>query len=164
MEACLKKFPAEKEKMMAEQNAGPVKRGSVSISGNLIGKLNLIESLPQCLAECIYNGTGHGDLTSEMNPADFIKEIESKGLPAEWTPAFKSMADFCFPEAMKHKDDFEAGFKLPPMAPGDQVCHPKFGFALMCSAKELLRHCPEKFFKPTDECKQLQDFAKTCEL
>lgn len=145
IEACAKKYSAEKVGMLADKTPGAIKRGS-------------------CLAECIYNGTGHGDLTVDMDPAKFMTEVEAKGLPEEWVPAIKSMADFCFAEGKKRMDDLEAGFKLPPLDPKDEVCHPKFGFALVCSAKEMLRHCPEKFFKPTPECKALQEHTKTCDL
>lgn len=72
------------------------------------------------------------------------------------------MAKVCSAEGKKHMEEHEAGFKLPPLDPADKVCHPKYGFALMCSVKELISNCPS--IKDTPECKELQEFSRTCEL
>lgn len=60
------------------------------------------------------------------------------GMAPEWSPIIKNMAEECKTEIEKHHDDLEAGFKLPPLDSADKVCHPKYGFALMCSMKHLI--------------------------
>lgn len=125
----------------------------------------LIHLFPlQCVAQCFFNGTGHADLNADQMSEETIKQVEALGLAAEWSPVIKGAAEVCKAEAKKHAEDFEAGFKLPPLDPTDEVCHPKYGFALLCSLKEMISNCPAKFFKDTPECKQLQEFSKTCEL
>lgn len=114
-----------------------------------------------------------------------MKEAEAKGLDPEWTSVLKDMDTTCRAEIKKRADEFEAGFKLPPLSPEDKVCHPKYGFALMCSMRHMvavsrdqvidygsindysdfyLQNCPAKFFKDTPECKEMQAFSKTCDM
>lgn len=43
----------------------------------------------QCLAECIFNGTGHADLNLDASDEETMKAIDEKGLTPEWVPIFK---------------------------------------------------------------------------
>lgn len=92
----------------------------------------------QCLAECILNGTGHGDLNPDKMVTDALKDAEDQGIAAEWSPIIKDMTKYCFDEGTKRMPELEAGFKLPPLDPADQVCHPKYAFGMMCSLKKML--------------------------
>lgn len=67
-----------------------------------------------------------------------LKEAEANGVAPEWIAIIKATAEECKEEAMNHAEDFEAALKLPPLDPADKVCHPKFGFALMCSMKNMM--------------------------
>lgn len=87
----------------------------------------------QCIAECILNGTGHADLSAEKWIELDMKLADQMGTAAEWQPVIKSTAEICDSEAKKHEAEFEEGFNLPPVAPGDQVCHPKYVYSLLCS-------------------------------
>lgn len=116
------------------------------------------------MAECVFNGTGHAELIADELTEVSLKEAEAKGMAAEWTPVIRSMSEVCRVEVEKRKAEFEEGAKLPPLDASDQVCHPKYGFVLLCTMRHLLSNCPAKFFKDTAECKQLKEFTNTCEL
>lgn len=136
VEDCLAKHGAQMARLMADKSDGPA-RGS-------------------CVAECILKGLGKGDLGA--------MDEHLKGVDSEWMEIFKGIDGACRPEGEKRKAEFEAGFKLAPLDPADEVCHPKYGFAMMCGVKHMINNCPAKFFKDTPECRQLQDFSKSCEL
>lgn len=86
----------------------------------------------------MYNATGHHDLDDKMSPEIMIKEAQDKGITGEWLEVFKPMAEKCFVEGKKRMDEFEEGFKLPPLDPADPVCHPKYQFGIMCTMKEMI--------------------------
>lgn len=67
-----------------------------------------------------------------------LKEAADMGMLEDWTPVIKAAAKTCAEEATKQAARFEEGFKLAPVDPNDQVCHPKYVFALVCTTKEYV--------------------------
>lgn len=79
------------------------------------------------------NGTGHTDLSAEAMIKIDLQEAKDMKMEADWEPVIRATAESCEAEGKKRADDFEEGFKVAPVDPNDQVCHPKFVFTLLCT-------------------------------
>lgn len=67
-----------------------------------------------------------------------LAEVKELNIAEDWEPVIRATAKKCVDEAAKLADRFEEGFKLAPVDANDQVCHPKYVYALVCTTKEYI--------------------------
>lgn len=84
------------------------------------------------------NGTGHYDVSEAKMVELDLQEAKDMNLYDDWKDVITATAKTCADEAEKLADRFEQGLKLEPIDPNDQICHPKYVFSLICTAKEYV--------------------------
>ena len=75
-----------------------------------------------------------------VNKAELSKLAEKAANgDAAWSGLFTQAIETCFTEAAKRKDEFATSAALPPLTPGEKVCHPISGFILGCLKSQTIK-------------------------
>ncbi|GAB0092157.1 hypothetical protein DMENIID0001_071300 [Sergentomyia squamirostris] len=116
-----------------------------------------------CVSECVMNSTG-AVVDGQIDVGIMKRQMkEAAGDVSEWAEVIDKTAEKCLTAAEGKAGEFEKILSQPPLNPDDRMCHPKFGFIMMCFMKELYLNCPEKIFqKDKPECTELKAYMNEC--